>query len=1309
MVAVNQKIDGPVSLAAQHVNLDALEKNWQKQWAEVPASLFYHIQNSRDVVREYIRIEGSSLTGGYEAVRTMVFADNALDLCRSGYEKVQGQDDWGWNRKLPNWKRPEVRIRPPEGESIKYTGKETTVGADSVEWRNSGVLKMDSVLNLDSDAALFDSSNGETRLGGYGQGFKIDLTASVANKQDRINVLLLARDSGKLSSEQAIKAQEAAERIQNSLLAEGESDTFTSVQAQDVDGTYYRIYGYRAPFRSNNLDLWKLKYVVCELDPEQVDPNDLGQVIMAVHHPDREFCRVIDSMPDNLLLLDPYYPSSRSIVRTEEDLTPALETEKIEFATTDAGQFTIERFSHETEGDGAVFFRQVRLLPEENPEMHLIFDYNFKKLDTDAAAKIKRTSNSTYLTGPIARIVSGCVGEMTRPEDWTVILKKYQQITNESINITPQTWPELCPQNKGDTKKDQEKKVIDQAFMAVWPQSIGKFIEKPEDAEVYELFRQEHESIIPLIRGDMAKYLSFNSNIENAGFEIRHNLSQMFNLDSGFCTTKVVNAEFLSNQRSLPEYEALMAEGPLSMEKFINLAFLQGDLFNLAEAGETYYIDAPYGKHVIDVVMKGQESLTHFINDLTYGGYIYPNDRASTTLLLAAIDSGLDVSIEKDTWRRQEAIHFYKTATGEIVVVSGTPQRTTEVDNHCRLRLGGTFDELSRLQVAMDKNLGAKHPQLISARPGNEFQKISDTVQKVISTLKPGETVSSKTLEDVNKMLEMASKNKEDAEKTLKQFKGEIRRRINSGGDINGSQVTGEFPGGGSASLLNEAGFTLGRSSRENRYKSRPRRETSSQNFNSSPNKEKTRGKETLTYKNPDYKITLYDGILPSDAHPLEVYDTLSYHNGEIVQSNRFNDIVLAEAGDGPWRSYNPQREPGYLSRVSDSGINYDGIVEAGNTILPITGETVLPIDALKYDIVYIQLPVGADKQLEPPFLMRDMVNDQFSVVFSNPNKNVAYQNLPAGTRIYIKERKRTDANSDEQRLAINYPDYTKALKETLINESHLDTEAQTLLKYLNKRMPPLSREERMQTIYDFWYKRRLYDKQGIIMNSIEELIQSGVGVCAESEIGMSQMARFVGVPCRTRVCYPDNEHRGQMTPPLHAIIEYISDDGNWHRWDPPNSRMTDSFARQLSQSAAVGSVPVISDASSLGRHQTNKQIRLPADVTEALEKVQLRRGSEMGAVMVGQLSNVLYGKGADPNVIIRDLVDSVEISPEEKKKIPLPSTDQIAAIEAHLSELYYSAIQTAKIHGWSSEYTKAFIKRESQKITNDLVQSIIE
>lgn len=1311
--------------STQHFDMEAMAKAMMNQWDEVPPALTYHISTAEDIKQESIRFESIGIAASYEAVSTMVATDYALGLARSCYEVFQGQVDFKGKKSDPNWQPPREYIYRMNGTVETYDGTQSTEGARAISKTNSHKMDRGKMLNFDSDGTKRLSDDNEKRMGGFGQGTKIELALSVANKQDRINILNLILSRGGLKDWEIEKFEKTIERLQFSLKNEGENETFSTVQSQGHDGRYYRIYCYREPYVTNDVELWKLKYIVCDLDEAKIPVNELGQTIVSVHNPDPEFCRVLDAARENILLIDPEYSSPSSLVRVEND---ARSTVKIEITHHESkekdkksifddkiylpGSFDVERLRRQNKDGGRIYFRKLRLLPEEDPQMNLVFDYNLDNMDAEAAKVFKRTSNSTYVTGPISEVISQTIGRMTNVEDWAVLFKTLEQLTTTGGEIDTDSWPELCPTppkfNSKNVVVNDIKSPVYTAFMSVWPNSGGKFCENEAQSRIYSVLRNEKVPMPVIPWGGMEKFLYFEGNVKSVRREIDDEMSRRFNLKQESIRVDITSKESLENARENPNYKLIMDDGPLTMEKFIQIAFVDNDIFDIRTKGKTYYVDAPYGKHVIDIVFSDPHLLSNIFWEINHG-YIDANDQKQLFLLMA-INSGLDLNIlQSSIYSEERSTSYFRTDQGENIRVEGETQRDEKHGDNCRLRFGGSFDQISNILSIMDQSVGKDRPNLIAARPGNEFQETADTIQSVIDTLKPGEKVTGETLNSVKKMLTDAATKQEEAQNALAEFKGEVKRRIGGqtgGGDINGAQMTGEFREGGNYSSINREGVAMGRSSRANSYRSRPR--MNNEKSGGTQNKEKE-----LVFKRPDYKIMMYDGRQIDDFHPLEAYETLSYHNGEILQENRFNDVVSAEAGNGLWRSYNSSQGPGYIERqnTKQNEFNYDGIIEASLTILPISGETVLPVDALKYDIVYIQLPINSDETPDPPFLMKDLINDQFQIIFSQPGqKSDMIKVLPRGTRIYIKEKSKTD-QTDEQRLAVKHPEYFNRLSETLIVEEKLkqDREAEKVLRNIRDRVPPLTRREKVQAVNDFWYKRRLYDNEGIKANSIEELIQSGVGVCAESEIGMNQMLRFVGVKCRTRAGYPDSRQSGQMTPPLHAEIEFLNDDGMWEKWDPPNSRATDAYSKKMAKNAAVGKVPTIFDAGSLGRGQNTKTIKLPKDIVEIMEKVHIRKGADIGSDTADILTRVLHGEKVDPEPIISELTKEFAQSKEAKFKLAKAEKEyNPKSIKSILFYLAKSRLKLKALRGLYGLHSDEVAEFENQLALN-LAKKFIE
>ena len=233
-----------------------LIKAMEQQWGAVPAAVIDHIQNSPDLKEDKPpRIESIGLSGAYEPVRTMVLADT-LGLSRSGFEAIQGQVDFGFNREIsPNWQRPRIVMGLAGGVNMVYDGQTSFDGCESVTFVNTGKVKEGSVLNLDSDSEMYDESTGRKRVGGYGQGLKIMLVESVATAQDKINLLTLMEDGkfrSKLADNNRYKIRQGIWQLMDDLKAENNNEnSFSTFQSDDPETGPYRAYCYREPYKSN--------------------------------------------------------------------------------------------------------------------------------------------------------------------------------------------------------------------------------------------------------------------------------------------------------------------------------------------------------------------------------------------------------------------------------------------------------------------------------------------------------------------------------------------------------------------------------------------------------------------------------------------------------------------------------------------------------------------------------------------------------------------------------------------------------------------------------------------------------------------------------------------------------------------------------------------------------------------------------------------------------------------------------------------------------------------------------------------------
>lgn len=1245
---------------------DMLGAMWRNQWKDVPAALCLQIENATDINPNPeipMLFETIGLTGSYEATRTMVYVDYALGMSRSAYEGNQGTEDFGWNTLIPNWEPPGIFVAQDDQDLTRYDGTTSLAHSRVVAWVNSGILDVKSILNLDSDDTNFVSTDeNPDRKGGFGQGAKVMLNLFVANKTDRINALelYLEKNDSHLHPEQRQQIRNAVDKLKLSLEVEGENDTFATVQAKGSDGIYRRTYCYRTPYRSNGRDLWKLRYIVVELDPEKIQASEQDKVIFAVHYPDMALTESLDGMRENMLETDPFYPNKHSLVRDQESDRPTVIINNTRCNLTSGqaydndthyGVCDVERIDRSIcqpdrpPVSGKIYFRGTHMIPEEKADMRLIYDYNIAKLDSKARSRVARSSNSSYVSGPITEIVSDTVSQIDKPSDWLRILDLAQEVTSSDYSVY--YFPELSPRTIKDwVGKQPVYDALKNAFNLKYPQANQKVARSQSDLDAYREFTGD-DTPIPIVSSDrLVDFLSeagivdikaTNDELIEKKLLVKHKTGR----------SEIVRAERVNELiRNSEEYRLIMAGGPIDQDTFIKLAFVQNDIFNFSEYAKSYGIDAPQGKHALLFQFLTGNQIEKLIRQLGHLNKLENSDPRSMAIILAAIDSGIDIRFETTKNAHITTVtQIELSPSGNIVIFSGESLRADSEWSSGSVIIHGKAVDLLKIQNDLDVTIGLRHPDIIESRSENEFSSTLKIINETLSALAPGQTVNAATLENITQILTTAKQAQDKVNATLEKLSGQRKKLTSNNGVINGALLTGDFPGGGRVSKLYREGIMLASSSHSSISILSRDRETIAKRRESG---------ETESFGGNDLKCVLYGNAHHNDLYPVEAYENLEYIEGGMKRSNEYNNLVIAEDPEnGPWRYYHPATGPGYLNRISDNYVHYDGFFEFQRELMPVSYEAVLPVDVNKYEIAYIQFPaeIGSEAPI-PPVLMYDTVNRQYSLQFSGEDTKEVLKTLPAGTRIYFKVRTPESIGEQpipEKDLIDNHPQYYKAITTSLIKVDHLDNEARSFIELLANRKPPLNRQETMAAAYRFWNKRRLYDDEGVVCDSIEELIRLGVGVCNEAEPPMTQIPRLFSVPTRTRIAYSDQERQGNLSPPFHAITEYLNDEGQWEAWDPPNSRTTKNYSQKLANQAVAGHVPEVFDSNSLGRGDSRNDVILPDDINLALDRVSVNNGDIITEGAVAILNAKMRGEKVNAHHLVEQLAKEEKGTVETK------------------------------------------------------------
>lgn len=336
------------------------------------------------------------------------------------------------------------------------------------------------------------------------------------------------------------------------------------------------------------------------------------------------------------------------------------------------------------------------------------------------------------------------------------------------------------------------------------------------------------------------------------------------------------------------------------------------------------------------------------------------------------------------------------------------------------------------------------------------------------------------------------------------------------------------------------------------------------------------------------------------------------------------------------WTTYNPE-DPVYFSRRS---LGHVAFLETHVPLVPESGYVSLPIDGSEYEIALIEIP--HTEKTYPPHVEFDEINNTYVLFFdaaAEENGTTLLPELPANTRIYLKKREKRNG-TDEDFLRQKHTEYFHNLEVTDVKIEDLDSQAQEFFQLLLDRTPPLSRDMKATAIAAFWDRRRAYTKLGNHHESIAKAIESGAGPCPDGEIPLTHMYRLAGLYARSGSVYADYARTGSLRgSSLHSVTQYISDNGNWTKRDPPGARVTLDFVRMIFQQISQGKAPYVRDANVLNVDPAVEGFnQLPSDIKKYINAIPFR-----GVNLNAMLSNALDAIHNGELISIADVVRGVE------------------------------------------------------------------
>ena len=1263
------------------------------RYMDLPRNIVDTIIGDDAIVPETIEVSPSMITGSWEPVRAMVCTDYALDTARGAYEAVQGMTDFGWLQKQDeNWKSPGIFLHTDD-QKIRYDGQMKLVGSSAISFENSGMLPSENVTTLGTAAALFQAQGGiGMRDGGYGQELKVFSTVAVSSIQDRITAmkLHLADDKSGLTEDEKHKIKTTITELEHlPEVVRQNSNTFVTIQSKDRNGKYYRVYCVRMPIEFDEKPQWKEMFIKYELKEELLGEDQKDRVIITVHNPDDITLQAFSHMPENLLDCDPQFQldSSTSLVRDIKDMPPPFETKTFksdELPPVEGmqGEYQVTQIK----GKPGVFFRNSRMKPQV--DFSTLFGWNITDLDPKAIAIVNRTANSTRVSGPVGDIIRTCVANMTSQADWKMLLEEFQHAAIKGRDLSDLPI-ELQIKNTAG-KNEIVETAIARAFAEVWPDAQQYFASSQEEIDFYNAFFQPKKPLsCPILpECNFSSFLA-GSGVTQIKEKIGRELAEKLNFQP-YSSTKlrycILGPE---NEKYLRRNSGEKSTSEQRIYDFMQTVVMP----RMKDANGIRYRISPSGGIIIqikDLLPEPYSQISQSVNPFQSNLLSDPTQQRirSTAIIQLMYDleaHGLSARFE----RYYEGNVLTKLPDGRHLLVEGELTYRNET-GQSTIRITGDMVRLFELKTKLDALTKGEHPEW-SDRENDTDSQVQ--IEERIKELKRLEaSLDRRTRTVVKRGSPLANNSAHDR----------IRRSSRSASAYQPS--IDRYQGG--ANDATEMAFSSGSGGFIVKSKDvgRPPFESDQ---NGAHREERSR------YRQSDYLISWYDQT-PPDHYPLAAYELIAQESDKITVYNQERDYVpvLAPDNESVWTTYSPDTFYNHLNRNAGREPIYDGVIEfTKRCILHPDGgtETLLPIDGKKYQLVYIQLPLD-DSEEAPnvPSVLYDRINQQYSLQFREGSD--ALSSIPPGTRLYVK--KRTEATgSDEAFLMTQHPDYYQSLAKPVAKIENLDFEAQQLIRQIQK-LPLLTRSEKVSAIYRFWEKRRRYDDQGIKADSIEKLIESGIGECIHAAVPYTDLLRLAGVPCRLRIVYLDNHATGRIQPPTHLIVEVLDDQGMWTSIDPPNAKVTEQFAAKVAYHALTGTGFSLIDAPELERGMRQApEVPLPSSLEDTIAQMSDRQGIRLDAITIQMMVRMLEGEWLTPEdeidlrahlaVAYREAGYTERVGQKPERALQVTTVDKLA-------QTYAKAVGDLNFLAQRAAFPESLRKRKRQEIARRLAENLV-
>lgn len=1247
---------------------------WRRpRWIEecersgVPQEIMEHIRQAEELDLESLHIEGLGLGGKTQEVREMVVADFTSNAARGPYEVAQGLEDYGWQEKgKEGWKPPSITIHTSDSQE-RYDGETSFAGAKAIVTRNYGGTRLSSLTELGGDKEGYNAEAGKAK-GMWGRGWKIFLTTAISNARDRRAVAGLYLSESNFG----IHRQQEIEAYRDSEPPAADHESFAYVQAKDPDtGKYFRAYAFRVPTHSNGRELWTLKYAIFDVEEDKIPAEDRDQVITAHMNPDSEQQKVWGDLMWNHLNCNPYYPSEKNIVRRPGDTRPLATVTKYTHETSPIKQYSaLNRYQWRAEeiiwppgiavpvdiGPG-LYVDNLRLQVDNNKwKGHSIYTWNISTIEhPDTYKLIHREHDSIHVSGNPEILIQACVANWRDKQHWVSILKPFVKNPDASVQTLEMLVETSRLTERYNYYGGETVKAMEEAFREIAPEADGLHYSNPLLIELWRLLNPNETAEPAYVLDKVADHLPREavSGLINCDWVVAETLTKDRDID-------LFSDESL-RYRVIPENIKPVRKE--SVAKRLQ-AVLRHPSLDIVENGVSYSrLDA----NALYVSLGSDEfkKLGEGISTLTQG-----KDGKLEKLLLDLAEEGIIVEIFDDYKDDIDGDSYFPTRKcttvrhidGHNLIVRGRAREFGRDKKEMELPKDGVIikittpnsvERMTELVRGMDAFFTGVNPTVI--RHDDRALKL---IQEQIRYLESEMTKKGEELEQIKAAaLGTLAKREPERQETIRESMAALGRPRRERNRLTESAI---YPD----SILSH---TVGRRHLLESFYETPDWE---------PMEEWRPHQRRI-----DYAVTSVGDTNFPEFITVTTENKVWVEPGQGVMGYSFSKEwkFAGTVGDeSVWKTHEPQDNALYNHR-REGTLDYDVILTTQAYLhLPPGENVVLPVPK-GWEVVHISLPTDSEYvnrliqgELSVPLLFRDPITRQTVAQNRWDSETRRLDRIPPGSRIYIRPIPRGEGSNPEAYIQKKDPEYYASLTENLIDESKLDLEAQRFV--LLCRSLNLTRRQKMDAVKQFWNKRRIYDDTTVI-TSVEDIVNDGRGVCNRAAIGEFALLRVVGVPCQLTSNYVYRTG-GVLAEPLHKLIDWLDDNGEWQEEDPPNSKISSPFADMLAYQASNAQLPVIHDAHALSASRQLKPARLPPQMDAFLQDCRENKGVPIPQNLRSMLNAVKSDKPFDVNQFLIEMMDAIgqartigegETSPQDN----LPETISYSGFTAIAEQVY--------------------------------------